>query len=90
MDIVSELRGLIGAGDDGAVLDAAEVGKRSAGVWRPDNLKGAALIRPRTTDDVSRILAWCHAHDVKVVTHGGLTGLVHGGDAAPDEIILSL
>ena len=47
MDIVSELRGLIGAGDDGAVLDAAEVGKRSAGVWRPDNLKGAALIRRR-------------------------------------------
>ena len=35
-------------------------------------------------------MAWCHANDVSVVTHGGLTGLVHGGDAGPEQVILSL
>ncbi len=72
------------------VLDANEVAKRSAGVWRPDNLKAAALVRPKTTEEVAQVMRWCHAHDVSVVTQGGLTGLVHGSDATADQIIVSL
>ncbi len=87
MDVVESLRSLIGAK---AVLDAADVATRSAGVWRPDNLQAAALARPANTDEVVQVLRWCHAHEVSVVTQGGLTGLVHGGDAAPDQVILSL
>ncbi len=87
MDIVRELRALIG---ESGVLEAADVAKRSAGVWRPDNLKAAALARPTTTEEVAAVLRWCHANGVPVVTHGGLTGLVHGADAGPDEVILSL
>jgi len=87
MDIVSELRALVG---DAGVLDAAEVARRSAGVWRPDNLKAAALARPATTDEVAAVLRWCHAHGVAVVTQGGLTGLVHGADADADQVIVSL
>ena len=87
MDIVGSLRAIIG---DNAVLDAADTATRSAGVWRPDNLQAAALARPATTEEVSKVMAWCHANDVSVVTHGGLTGLVHGADASPDQLILSL
>tara|TARA_R110002110_G_scaffold415765_3_gene655323 strand:- start:92776 stop:94152 length:1377 start_codon:yes stop_codon:yes gene_type:complete len=87
MDIVESLRALVG---DKAVLDAQEVAERSAGVWRPDNLQAAALVRPKTTEEVSRVLRWCNENEVAVVTHGGLTGLVHGADAAPTEVILSL
>lgn len=87
MDIVGSLRGLIG---ENAVLDAAATATRSAGVWRPDNLQAAALARPVNTEEVAQVLRWCHANRVGVVTHGGLTGLVHGGDAAPDQVIVSL
>ena len=72
------------------MLDAAEVATRSAGVWRPDRLRAAALVRPASTADVASVLRWCHDHRVGVVTQGGLTGLVHGADAGPDEVILSL
>ena len=87
IDIVNELRALIGAA---AVLDAAELATRSAGAFRADNLKAAALARPQSTAEVSAVLRWCHAHAVSVVTQGGLTGLVHGADAEPGEVILSL
>ena len=85
--MIVALRAIVG---DNNVLDAAEVAKRSAGAWRPDSLKAAALVRPKTTDEVSQVMRWCHAHDVSVVTQGGLTGLVHASDAASDQVILSL
>jgi FAD/FMN-containing dehydrogenase len=87
MDIVRELRELIG---NAAVLDAAEVAKRSAGVWRGDNLKASALARPATTAEVAAVLRWCHGHGIPVVTQGGLTGLVHGADTEPGQLVLSL
>ena len=80
MNIVESLRSLIGTT---AVLDAADTATRSAGVWRPDNLQAAALARPANTDEVAQVLRWCHENHVSAVTQGGLTGLVHGSDAAP-------
>ena len=34
-----------------------------------------ALLRPRSTEEVSALLRVCHAHRVPVVPQGGLTGL---------------
>jgi FAD/FMN-containing dehydrogenase len=87
MNLTESLREIVGVN---GVLDAADVANRSAGYLRPDNLKAAALVRPANTDEVVQVMRWCFDNKVGVVTHGGLTGLVHGGDAAPDEIILSL
>jgi len=87
MNIVEELRALVG---HNGVMEAADVATRSAGAYRPDNLKAMALVRPANTDEVAAVMRWCHAHGVSVVTQGGLTGLVHGGDANADELILSL
>lgn len=87
MNLTDSLRQLVG---DTAVLDAADVATRSAGYLRPDNLQAAALVRPANTDEVSRVMRWCFDNNIGVVTHGGLTGLVHGADAGPGEIILSL
>jgi len=86
-EIVTTLRNIVG---ESGVLDAAELGKRSAGTWRFDTLRGAALVRPSSTAQVAEVMRWCHANNLAVVTHGGLTGLVHGGDAQPNDVILSL
>jgi FAD/FMN-containing dehydrogenase len=87
VNVVEALSELIGAA---GVLNATEVASRSAGAYRPDTLKACALARPANTAEVAKVLRWCHANAVSVVTQGGLTGLVHGGDAEPNQVILSL
>ena len=87
MTVIEALAEIVG---EGGVLDAAEVARRSAGALRWDTLQAQALVRPKTTGEVARVLRWCHDHGVAVVTQGGLTGLVHGADAAPTEVILSM
>ncbi len=49
-----------------------------------------ALARPRTTRDVSRIMAACHAAGVPVVPQGGLTGISGAAHPTADGIVLSL
>jgi FAD/FMN-containing dehydrogenase len=87
MEMIEALRAIVG---DAGVLEAADVATRSAGAYRPDNLKAQALVRPKSTGEVSQVMRWCHDHGVPVVTQGGLTGLVHGADAASTEVILSV
>ncbi|MFT3802795.1 MAG: FAD-binding oxidoreductase [Burkholderiaceae bacterium] len=86
MNLIASLQSLVGPA---GVLDAAELAKRSAGVFRSSALRARALVRPTSTEEVAAVLRWCHEHGIKVVPQGGLTGLVHGADAAPDELILS-
>ena len=86
-NLMETLRALIGPD---AVLDAAEVAQRSAGAMRQDHLMAQALVRPRNTDELASVMRLCHAQGISVVTQGGLTGLVHGADAAPESVIVSL
>ena len=87
MDTFDALRAMLG---ETAVLGTAEIATRSAGFLRPDTLVARALVRPRNTEEVSRAVRWCHDNHIAIVTHGGLTGLVHGADAAASEVILSM
>ena len=84
MDVVQSLRAIVG--NDG-VLDAKETATRAAGVMRFDTLVAQALVRPKTTEQVSAVVRWCNDNGLRVVTHGGLTGLVHGADAGPRDVI---
>ncbi|UPJ79260.1 FAD-binding oxidoreductase [Bradyrhizobium sp. 183] len=43
--------------------------------------KPRAVVRPRTTEQVSAFLRLCHRERVPVPTQGGMTGLVRGGAA---------
>ncbi len=51
-----------------------------------------AIVRPGSTQEVSRVLAYCNSNGVKIVPQGGNTGLVGGQvpSLAGDEIVLSL
>ena len=73
-----------------AVLLDEDVSSRGAGIWRTDNVRAQVLVRPRTTDEVSRALKVCHDHDQSVVTHGGLTGLVQGAITTEGDVVISL
>lgn len=82
-DIVGEANALTRAEDQGAYLRE----------WR-DRYTGKTpvVLRPGSTDEVSRILALAHSEDVGVVPQGGNTGLVGGQIPSLDgnEVVLSL
>ena len=49
-----------------------------------------ALVRPRSTEEVSAALRLCHAHRVAVVPQGGLTGLAGGAVPVQGCIAISM
>jgi len=53
-------------------------------------VRARLLLRPGNTGEVATVLALCHAAGQPVITHGGLTGVVHGADTAPTDVVLSL
>lgn len=56
----------------------------------PANTGAELMVSPATTDEVAAIIRASAAAGVSVVTQGGRTGLVGGGAATPDQVILSL
>jgi FAD/FMN-containing dehydrogenase len=60
--------------------------------WVVPMTEGAALalVKPRTTEEVSRVLAACHALDLPVVPQGGRTGLAGGATPIDGAVIVSL
>ncbi len=89
MDAALAPRLLAVVGPDG-LLTGDDVTSRSAGALRRDTLNATLLVRPRTTAQVAAVLAIAHELNQPVVTHGGLTGLVHGSDTTPADLVLSL
>jgi FAD/FMN-containing dehydrogenase len=77
--------------DHGSVLSGADIDARYyhdiSGNPVP---KPRAVVRPRTTEDVSTLLRLCHREKVPVTTQGGMTGLVRAALPDADEIVLSM
>lgn len=48
------------------------------------------VLRPQTTEQVSKIMKWCYERRIGVVPQGGNTGLVGGSVPLENELILSL
>jgi len=85
-NLKSDLRAIVG---EQGMLEGAAVRERGSTIFH-GHVDADLLVRPRSTEQVSGILKLCHSRGQKVVTHGGLTGLVQGADAGSSEIILSL
>lgn len=72
------------------VLSQREVATRATHFWDPAPMIAKALVRPASTEEVSRVLKCCHQAGQSVVTHGGVTGLVDGEKTTRNDIIISL
>ena len=86
-NLLQEIRAVVG---ETGVLTGTDVSSRSAGIWRADTIQAKAIIRPRTTAEVSAVMKICHAANQTVIAHGGLTGLVESQITAPDDVVVSL
>ncbi len=82
--LISELRSAL---SEGAVLEREEAAQKAQG-WTPMGIPRAVL-RPSSTEEVSRVLRLCHRAKIAVVPWGGKTGLVEG-TFADKAIALSL
>jgi len=85
--LLDTLGEIVGAGN---VLTGDQVSSRSVSWADHGPCRARAIVRPGNTDEVSRVLAACHAAGQPVVTLGGLTGLVRGCVPAEHEVALSL
>lgn len=87
-DIIAALRAIVpGEG----VIDDTE----SLRPYESDGLTAyrqlpLVVVLPETTAQVSAILAWCHAHEVKVVPRGSGTSLSGGALPLADAVLLGL
>ncbi len=82
---------LINALGSDCVLTHEQAQTRPASLWTDkSNLNCLALLRPKTTEEVSLILKICNANNQPIVPHGGLTSIAGGQKTAPNEIALSL
>ncbi|SIO52977.1 FAD-binding oxidoreductase [Paraburkholderia phenazinium] len=85
---LAALRDALGAD---AVRVGEQIGERSMTDWtRHEPTRAAALLLPRTTEQVSQALAICHAAHQPVVPQGGMTGLAGGAIPRAADIALSL
>ena len=82
----AELAALVGPG---GLLGAAELAARDPGV-DPRNFGAGLLVRPASTAEVARLLAYCHERRIGVVPQGGRSGLAGGAESRPGELIVSL
>jgi len=88
-EVVGGLVGLLAA--DAVVTEPHELPRYEQG-WRYGRGSALAAVRPSTTEDVSRVLAFAFARGIRVVPQGANTGLVGAStpDGSGDMLVLSL
>ncbi|HIL98287.1 MAG TPA: FAD-binding oxidoreductase, partial [Pseudomonadales bacterium] len=89
-ELITELESLLG---ENGVLYGERLAERQfpgGGAFPTGTLEPLALVRPRSTQEVSEILRVCHAAGQPVVPHGGLTGLVEGAASIKREVAITM
>jgi FAD/FMN-containing dehydrogenase len=87
LDIIQKIEKLVSPG--GVLLGEAVTSRADS--WPSEGgCQAMAIIRPASTREVSDIVRLCHAAGQRIVTHGGLTGLVGGARAEKADIVISL
>jgi FAD/FMN-containing dehydrogenase len=73
------------------LLTGSDISERYQHDWSSETAGiPIAVARPATTDELSSIMALCHAHEQPVVVQGGLSGLCGGGNPRGEELAISL
>lgn len=81
LEQITGSRGLV-VGDD--------LRARAASLTSTAPHQAIALVRPQSTQELSKVMALCHRRGQAVVVQGGLTGLVDGAVANRNELAISL
>ena len=72
------------------LLDQEVTSRTAGGLHTEEPIQARLIVRPQSTNEVSKILSICNEQEQPIVVHGGVTGLVYGTRTSEDQIILSL
>jgi len=75
--------------DEHGLILGADVAARPTDWHETGTCRAKAVIRPKTTQELSDVMKLCHAAGQSLVAEGGLTGLVHGVEPTEDDIIIA-
>ncbi|WP_169544732.1 FAD-binding oxidoreductase [Sneathiella aquimaris] len=84
-DLLQKLKEIVG---ENHVLTGNAVTERSSDYCH-DAYGAGLLVRPATTNELSRICALAHNKQINMVPHGGLTGLVDGTSSQQGDLVVS-
>src|SRR5580658_829976 len=84
--LLADLRAVVG---EQGLLTGERV-RETASPLHGHAAQAGALVRPRSTQEVSDVLRLCYARRQPVVPLGGRTGLVDGTVTVPSDLILSV
>ncbi len=76
--------------DEGVIADLERLRAYETDALTAYRQTPMAVVLPRTTEEVSRVLAWCSANGVKVVPRGSGTSLSGGALPLEDGVVLGL
>lgn len=87
-EVLAALQNAVGEGE---LLTGAAISDKYLKDWSGEHGQmPLAVLRPRSTEEVSKALAVCHAHHWPVVPQGGLTGLAGGAVPSEGAVVISL
>jgi FAD/FMN-containing dehydrogenase len=86
MQILKDIEAIVGTK---GILTGDDVANRKAGIWIDEGIKAKAIVRPKNTEELSKVLKICNKNKQSVVPHGGLTGLAEGAITEEDQIAIS-
>ena len=72
------------------LVDEQVSNRKAGGLHTEEAIQAEIIVRPESTEEVSKILSVCNQAGQPVIVHGGLTGLVYGTRTSSDQLILSL
>lgn len=84
---IEALRDMVGAAH---VITGDDVTSRQEEWMTGAPCRAGAIVRPADTEQLAAVMRACFELKQPIVTHGGLTGLVHGTETSPDELVISL
>ncbi|WP_448213836.1 FAD-binding oxidoreductase [Colwellia sp. MEBiC06753] len=87
MDILQRLTEVVG--DKGIIVNQEDLMRPSFSQGKGQSLP-KAIVRPASTEELSKVMSCCHQHEQTVIPWGGLTGLVNGAHATLNDIAISL
>lgn len=87
MSIIEALTSIVGAK---GILLGTDVSDRPNASMGMGSCVAKAIVRPKSTQELSQVMKCCHEQGQVVVPWGGLTGLVNGITCTSDDIAISL
>lgn len=88
-ELLGAFRAIVGP--DGVLAEGDDRSRYEQG-WRYGGGRARAVVRPRTTAEVSSLLSLCHGRGIRVIPQGANSGLVGAStpDGSGEEVVLSL